>query len=75
MHDKENYVVHIRALKHALNHGLTLKKVHRVIQSNQETWLKPYINMNTKLRKDVKNDFEKDFFWKNNGKCKKVQRY
>ena len=62
MHDKENYVVHIRALKHALNHGLTLKKVHRVIQSNQETWLKPYINMNTKLRKDVKNDFEKDFF-------------
>ena len=30
--DKENYVVHIRALKQALNHGLILKKVHRVIQ-------------------------------------------
>ena len=32
--DKENYVVHIRALKQALNHGLILKKVHRVIQFN-----------------------------------------
>ena len=26
MYDKENYVVHIRALKQALNHGLILKK-------------------------------------------------
>ena len=26
IHDKENYVVHIRALKQALNHGLILKK-------------------------------------------------
>ena len=33
--DKEKYVVHIRALKQALNHGLKLKKVHRVIQFNQ----------------------------------------
>ena len=30
--DKENYVVHISALKQALNHGLILKKVHRVIE-------------------------------------------
>ena len=60
--DKENYVVHIRALKQALNHGLILKKVHKVIQFNQKAWLKPYIDMNTKLRTDAKNDFEKDFF-------------
>ena len=53
---------HIRSLKQALNHGLTLKKVHRVIQFNQEAWLKPYIDMNTELRKQIKNDFEKDFF-------------
>ena len=26
--DKENYVVHIRALKQALNHGLILNKKH-----------------------------------------------
>ena len=62
IHDKESYVVHIRALKQALNHGLILKKVHKVIQFNQKAWLKPYIDMNTKLRTDAKNDFEKDFF-------------
>ena len=43
-------------------HGLKLKKVHKVLQFNQEAWLKPYIDINIKLRKDAKNDFEKDFF-------------
>ena len=60
--DKKDYVVHIRSLKQALNHGLILKKVHRVVQFNQEAWLKPYIDMNTELRKRAKNYFEKDFF-------------
>ena len=54
--------MHIRALKQALNHGLILKKVHRLIQFNQEEWLKPYIHMNTKFKNRSKNDFEKDFF-------------
>ena len=62
LYDKKNYVVHIRSLKQALNHGLILKKVHRVIQFNQEAWLKPYIDMNTQYRKNAKNDFEKEFF-------------
>ena len=35
-HDKEKYVVHIRALKQVLNHRLILKKVHKVIQFNQK---------------------------------------
>ena len=60
--DKEKYVIHIRALKQALNHGLVLKDVDREIKFNQEAWLKPYIDMNTKLRKEAKNEFEKYFF-------------
>ena len=52
----------MRALKQALKHGLILKSVHRVIQFNQEAWIKPYIDMNTKLKKGAKNEFEKDFF-------------
>ena len=62
LRNKKKYVVHIRSLKQALNHGLKLKKIHRIIEFNQEAWLKPYIDMNTELRKIVKNDFEKDFF-------------
>ena len=47
LHDKTEYVIHIRNLKQALNHGLGLKNVHK---------------MNTDLRTKAKNDFEKDFF-------------
>ena len=59
LRNKKKYVAHIRSLKQALNHGLKLKKFHRIIEFNQEAWLKTYIDMNTKL---AKNDFEKDFF-------------
>ena len=59
---KKNYFVHIRALKQALNDDLELKKVHKAFCFYQEAWLEPYIDMNTKLRKKAKNDFEKEFF-------------
>ena len=61
LHDKTEYCIHIRNLKQALNHGLVLNKVHRVIELNQNARLKPYIDINTDLRKKAKNDFEKDF--------------
>ena len=61
MYDKKEYAVHIRALKQAFNHGLIFKKVHWVFKFNQEAWLKSYIEMNTKLRTEAKNNFEKDF--------------
>ena len=57
--DKNKYVVCISTLKQALNHGLKLQKVHRVIEFNQSTWLKPYIDKNTALRKVTKDEFEK----------------
>ena len=52
LQDKKNYVVHINVLKQALDHGLKLRKVHRVIEFDQEAWLKKYINFNTELRKN-----------------------
>ena len=60
--NKKKYVAHINALKQALNDGLKVKKIHRVIEFNQKEWLKPYIDMNTELRKVTKNDFEKYLF-------------
>ena len=62
LHDKKNYVIHIRVLDQALRHRLILRKVHRVIEFDQSVCLKPYIDFNTQLRTQVKNKFEKDFF-------------
>ena len=61
LHDKTEYIIHIRNLK-ALNHGLILKKVLKKINFNQKIWPKPYIDMNTKLRQKTKNYFEQDLF-------------
>ena len=61
LHDKTEYVIQIRNLKQALNHKLLLEKVQRVIKFNQDSWLKPYIDMNTDLRKKAKNEFDKYF--------------
>ena len=33
-----------------------------MISFNQYEWLKAYIEMNTKLRTEAENEFEKDFF-------------
>ena len=62
LQDKKKHVVHIKSLQQALILGLKLKKIHRVIEFNQRAWLKPYIDMNTELRKLARNDFEKDLF-------------
>ena len=52
--NKKKYVVNIKSLKQALNHGLKFKKIHRIIEFNQKAWLKPYIDMNTELIKLAK---------------------
>ena len=62
LHDKTECVIHISNLKRAKYHGLVLEKVHRVVKFNQKAWLKPYIDMNTKLKKKVNNNLEKDVF-------------
>ena len=81
LYDKENCCSH-RNVKTSLTSWINIKESYSN-SANQETWLKEYINMNTKLRMEAKNDFEKNFFklmnkyvfGKNYRKCKKAQRY
>ena len=62
LYDKKKYVIHIRALKQALDHGLVLEKIHRCIRFRQSPWMKEYIDFNARLRTAAKNDFENNFY-------------
>ena len=63
LQDKKEYVIHIKVLKQAWNHGLVLKKVQGGIKFLfKKACLKSYIGINTEVRKKVKYASEKDFF-------------
>ena len=64
-YDKNYYIFHVRSLKQELDHGIILTKLYKIIKFNQETLLKGYTDMNTKLTTEEKYC----------GKCKKAQRY
>ena len=60
--DKEKYIVHHENLKLYQELGLKIKKIHRGIKFREEPWMRSYIELNTRLRANGKNDFEKEFF-------------
>lgn len=62
LNDKKNYKIHYKMLKLALEQGIVLKKVKRILQFKQIAWLKPYIELNTKHRTQAQNEFEKKNF-------------
>jgi len=62
LNNKNKYVVHHKTLKLYESLGLKVTRVHRGIKFRESAWLKKYIDLNTKLRTQAKNDFEKDFF-------------
>ena len=77
LHGKTEFVTQIRSFKQAINHGLVLKKVHWVIEFNQNALLKSYTDLRFfvkhRFKKKAKNYFEKKVclslwlstFWEN----------
>lgn len=62
LRNKTKYVVHYRTLQLYVSLGLKVVKLHRVLEFHQSSWMAPYIEMNTNMRKKAQSDFEKDFF-------------
>lgn len=59
---KNNYILHYENLKQAFRYGLKLNGVHRILKFKQKRWLEPYIRLNTELRMNAKNDFERNLY-------------
>ncbi len=62
LRDKTKYVLHHEDLKLYLRLGLRLTKIHRGITFIGTDFMKPYIDLNTKMRTKGTTDFEKDFY-------------
>ena len=62
LNDKTRYVIHEMNLKQAVDAGLILTKIHRVIEFNQKPWMREFIDFNINKRKESKNEYEKGFF-------------
>ena len=62
LRDKTKYIIHYKNLIQCLKAGMKLKKIHKGIKFIKSEWMKPYIEMNTNLRTQAKNNFEKDFY-------------
>ena len=60
--NQNNYVIHYRNLQQFLKLGMKLKKIRRILKFKQKDWMKPYIDFNTKRRKEATNGADKNHF-------------
>ena len=59
---KENYKIYYKNLEYYMKLGVKITKIHKILTFDEKPFLKDYIDLNTELRKNSKNDLEKDLF-------------
>lgn len=62
LYKKHNYVCHYRNLQLYLQLGMKIKKIHRILEFTQYSFLKEYVELNTKRRQEADGEFRKSFF-------------
>ena len=62
LRDKEAMVLHGKNLQLYLSLGMKLKSIRRGLKFKEKNFMKCYIDKNTSLRSQAKNDFEKELF-------------
>ena len=56
-YNKKKHVTQIKTLAQTLNLRMILEKLKRVTEFSQKAWLKPYIDMNTEIKVNAKNEY------------------
>ena len=59
---KKNYKIYYKNLEYYIRLGIEVHKVHKISTFDEKDFLKEYIDLNTELRKNSKNDLKKDLF-------------
>ena len=59
---KNKYILHYQNLKFYLEQGLILETIHRRMNFRQSKWLKPYVDFNSNMRAQAKDEFSKAFY-------------
>ncbi|XP_025264301.1 uncharacterized protein LOC112637856 [Camponotus floridanus] len=62
LYDKRRYVTHYHNLQQCVRHGLRLTRIHRALRFSQSPWLRGYVELNTRLRTNASNNFEKNLY-------------
>ncbi|XP_029676950.1 uncharacterized protein LOC115243836 [Formica exsecta] len=62
LYDNGRYVTYYRNLQQCIRYGLRVTKIHRILRFAQSPWLRGYIELNTRLRINARNKFEKNLY-------------